>query len=1163
MASVDETAALLSEAPEPLQVVRGLGRVGEVVIQSAPGDGDAIAAYFQSNSSIDHFERDSWIKSATVPNDPSFPSLVGLKNTGQNGGAVDADIDATAAWDLTTGSSSVVVAVIDSGIDYNHPDLAANIWTNPGESAGDSIDNDGNGFVDDVHGWDFANNDADPLDVDKHGTHVAGTIGAVGNNGVGVVGVNWNVSLMALKFINGDTGRRSDAVACINYATMMRERGVNVRVDSNSWGGQGFTPSLGDAISAAGNRGILFVASAGNDSENNDVGLFYPASSTADNVISVAASDRSDGLASFSNYGITTVDLAAPGVGILSTTPNNTYASCNGTSMAAPHVAGVAALAWSLSPNATYQQVRDALLDGANPLPALTGKVASGGRLNARGTLNYLLGHSITPSLDGAGNLIVADTSNTGKDNRFSLSFVSDKIVIASANEPFADAPVGWTLASDRKSISRPIAGWTGSITFDAAAGNDTLAVVGNGGTSASYTPSAATTGSGGVLVSGGLLATPLAVAFRNSGPLDIRGMATATVLSPLNSVNSLVLAAGVDAATGAHPAIVVSGSTGPAGLSIETARLFDNASVVVDTSATTGLGQNSIAVSGVIALGHNNTNLMLKTSASGAVSIDGNLAIAGLLSVASSTANINADVSAAAVGGAATNVHVSPAAQIQDGASVAANGAVVFLAPGAYPDAAALTNTAITFNVPTGSATISGNLTGPATLTKTGDGALILSGTNTYTGGTKVTRGLLQITSDNQLGAAAGIVTVTAPGTLNIAGDATSSRTFFLNGNAVVQVDAGKTLSLAAAEINGGVLAGPGTIATTGASRTYISGARSTSSLALAVNSDASMSSFANAGTLSLAAGKSLELGSFTNSATGTMTIAGAVNAADFATNGQMTVAATGKFVNLGSSGLTFGGGSVTTVNRLGPIDSVDDGLINLGSANAVLAGGLLINNGAVASNIPGVNLVVDFGGSAKGNGLYGSVLTRNGGRFSPGNSPGSATISEFNVNGGGDFVFEIANASGTAGAPSGWDRVLVEPSLLGPAPALNFTASPSNPFVIIVTSLLDAGLYNTLGPAAGFDLHKSYAWTIIDASDPAVIVNGAFDPASFKIDTSAFRNDIDGSFAIASPDGGRSIVLVYTPAPLDVVPGVLSIGPNSDLQYRNRFNKLIARRN
>jgi len=265
------------------------------------------------------------------------------------------------------------------------------MWVNPGEVAGDGRDNDGNGYVDDVHGINAALNNGNPMDDHGHGTHVAGTIGATGSDG-GFVGVNWDVQIMALKFLTADGGgSTADAIEALNYAAAMRQRGVNLKL-TNSWGGGGYEQALRDAIAHQANLGILFVAAAGNDGLNNDAYGSFPANVDLPNVISVAAADRNDALASFSNYGATSVNLSAPGVDIASTAPGGSYVYMSGTSMATPHVSGVAALAWAVKPDATYQEVRDAILGGVDKLPALAGRTTTGGRLNALNTLNALTG---------------------------------------------------------------------------------------------------------------------------------------------------------------------------------------------------------------------------------------------------------------------------------------------------------------------------------------------------------------------------------------------------------------------------------------------------------------------------------------------------------------------------------------------------------------------------------------------------------------------------------------------------------------------------------------------------------------------------------------------------------------------------------------------------
>lgn len=360
---------------------------------ATPGAGvDRVSFWAGDAPGIVFVEPDFVLAPTRAANDPSFSQLWGLSNTGQSGGLADADIDAPEAWSITTGSRSVVIAVIDTGVDVSHPDLAANIWRNPGEIPGNGIDDDRNGFVDDVSGWDFVSNDNIPQDGDGHGTHVAGTIGAVGNNGRGVVGVNWEVSILPLKFLTDTgTGSTSAAIAAINYATALRNAGINVVASNNSWGGGGYSTSLRTAISRHNDAGIMFVVAAGNDGINNDVIPSYPANYDLPNVISVAATDRSDRLASFSNYGRRTVDLGAPGVSIHSTSRGGGYATMSGTSMAAPHVTGVVGLLAAVKPQATVAEIRAAILGTVVPVAALgSGKTVTGGRLNAAAAVERL-----------------------------------------------------------------------------------------------------------------------------------------------------------------------------------------------------------------------------------------------------------------------------------------------------------------------------------------------------------------------------------------------------------------------------------------------------------------------------------------------------------------------------------------------------------------------------------------------------------------------------------------------------------------------------------------------------------------------------------------------------------------------------------------------------
>jgi subtilisin family serine protease len=420
--SAAQIAGLLAGGPVQFEVLRGLGMQGQVLVRSYGASLAAAAARLNADSRVANYELDGQHQVESVPNDANFSSLWGLRNTGQNSGTAGDDIRAADAWNLTTGSRNVVVAVIDTGVDYNHSDLAANMWTNPNEAA-----NNGAGFVGDVHGYNFFGDNGNPFDDNGHGTHVAGTIGAVGNNGRGVTGVNWAVSIMALKTLGADgSGYTSDAIRAVNYATMMRTQyGVNVRVINASWGGTGADAELDAAIRAAGAAGILFVSAAGNAGTNNDATPTYPANTNSSNVIAVAATDNSDRLAYFSNYGVRTVALAAPGVSIYSTAPGGAYRYMSGTSMATPHVAGVAALAWSLVPNATVAQVRDALIRGVDQVPSLAGKVASGGRLNAVQSLRLLQpSNSPTPAI--ASLLATPSAIDTGSPVTLTASGVAE-----------------------------------------------------------------------------------------------------------------------------------------------------------------------------------------------------------------------------------------------------------------------------------------------------------------------------------------------------------------------------------------------------------------------------------------------------------------------------------------------------------------------------------------------------------------------------------------------------------------------------------------------------------------------------------------------------------------------------------------------------------------
>lgn len=347
-----------------------------------------------------------------VPNDTRYSDLFGLKNSSTVAGGTSAET----AWDTSTGSQNVVVGVVDSGIDIGHIDLKDNIFVNTGEVPGNNVDDDGNGFIDDVNGWDFFNNDRtvfDSADDDAHGTHVAGTIGARGNNSIGVVGVNWNVQIMPLKAIGPSGTNDAKLMAAFNYAKMMKQRGVNLRVLNNSYGGQQFSQSLLEAVRQLNDAGILFIASAGNETLNNDSVPHFPSSFDSPNVIAVAASTLSNSVATpFSNFGGKSVHLLAPGANILSTTPRgytggglvtayteadgSTYSNFNGTSMAAPHVSGAAALACAVNSGISLQKLRASILSGVDVNSSFFGVVTTRGRLNVNQTIQFALENDLT-----------------------------------------------------------------------------------------------------------------------------------------------------------------------------------------------------------------------------------------------------------------------------------------------------------------------------------------------------------------------------------------------------------------------------------------------------------------------------------------------------------------------------------------------------------------------------------------------------------------------------------------------------------------------------------------------------------------------------------------------------------------------------------------------
>ncbi|MBO9667209.1 MAG: S8 family serine peptidase [Bdellovibrio sp.] len=340
---------------------------------------DSVVKTLSQNPMVEIVEPNYIYRINKTPNDPMFTRLWGMNNTKTPG----VDINAQKAWDITTGSKDVVVAVIDTGIDYNHPDLKENLWTNEAELKGQAgVDDDGNGIVDDIYGASFVNAakpTGNPLDDHGHGSHCSGTIGAKGDDGKGIVGVAWNVRIMGVKFLSADgSGSLEGALKGIDYATKM-----GAKILSNSWGGGGYSETLKQAIERSNEAGVLFVAAAGNESNDNDANPTYPATYDVPNVLSIAAIDNRGQIASFSNYGRSKVHVAAPGVDIYSSVKGGGYDTWSGTSMATPHVSGMAALLASNEPNLTGIEMKERIIATAKPIQGLRGKVRSGGMVDA------------------------------------------------------------------------------------------------------------------------------------------------------------------------------------------------------------------------------------------------------------------------------------------------------------------------------------------------------------------------------------------------------------------------------------------------------------------------------------------------------------------------------------------------------------------------------------------------------------------------------------------------------------------------------------------------------------------------------------------------------------------------------------------------------------
>ncbi|GAA4396053.1 hypothetical protein GCM10023187_03720 [Nibrella viscosa] len=362
---------------------------GVYVIKTQKAVLEAIAD-LQTDADVEYAEPNFIYRHQATSNDPYFTngSLWGMSaNDNQFGSRA-----ATAWLANKTGSSTVYVGIIDEGYMYTHEDLAANAGVNPGEIAGNNRDDDGNGYVDDVYGWDFAGGNNTVFDgaTDDHGTHVAGTIGGVGGNGKGVAGVCWSVKMISAKFLGSNGGTTANAIKAVDYITDLKTRhNLNIVATNNSWGGGGFSQALQDAITRSGDAGILFIAAAGNDGLDRETNTSYPSGYPNDNIIAVASITSTGAISSFSNYAATKVDLGAPGSGIWSTVPVSSkgkvvsgYASYNGTSMATPHVTGAAALYKSINTGATASQIKQAILGSVTATPSLAGKCATGGRLN-------------------------------------------------------------------------------------------------------------------------------------------------------------------------------------------------------------------------------------------------------------------------------------------------------------------------------------------------------------------------------------------------------------------------------------------------------------------------------------------------------------------------------------------------------------------------------------------------------------------------------------------------------------------------------------------------------------------------------------------------------------------------------------------------------------
>ncbi len=587
-AATQQSLAQLAQ-DEDLDAIEAVGGTGVHLLHSRSKDTTTLVRRLSSRFDVLYVEPDYIIHAVAVPNDPQFGQLWGLQNTGQSilgvSGKPGADISAVSAWDISTGSRANVVTVVDTGIDYNHPDLAANVWSAPATftvTIGTRTITCAAG----THGFNAITNTCDPLDDNNHGSHVSGTIGAVGNNAVGVAGVNWTASIMGSKFLNATgSGTTAGAINAIEFAIQAKAAfaasgGANVRVLSNSWGGGGFSQALLDEINKANTNNMLFVAAAGNNGSNNDTTAFYPADYNASNIIAVAATDNNDALASFSNFGPTKVHLGAPGVNVLSTIIGGNYDYFSGTSMATPHVSGAAALVLSSCALDTAG-VKANILNNVDPIPSLAGITVTGGRLNVNKAIRAC-GAPATPD--------------------FSLSATPSSQTVS------AGASASYTVTVT------PSGGFTGTVTFSAS-GLPT-------GATASFNPTSVA-GSGSSTMTVATSATTPAGTYTltisgNSGALTHTTTVSLTVSASVSSDFSLSATPGArnvtrGSSTSYTVSVTPSGGFGGtvtfsvSGLPTDATASFNPASVTtsgsstmtVATIATTPLGNFTLTISG------------------------------------------------------------------------------------------------------------------------------------------------------------------------------------------------------------------------------------------------------------------------------------------------------------------------------------------------------------------------------------------------------------------------------------------------------------------------------------------------------------------------------------------------------------------------------------